>query len=285
MIAYATSPGRVAADGDRGNGLYTSELLAAIELPGAKVEDVFKRVRARVVERSRGEQTPWESSSLTGDFYFTPAALVAAPPPPPAAASDRDVVFWTSVKDSRNPALIQAYLDQFPQGTFAGLARLMIADLQRPAAAPPLAASPPAAPPPAVTAVRPPPAPPPPTAPAPPAASAPAPSTPPPQTALAVPAPAEGLDGRWSGKGATYQISLELRQRRFTGTMACGGESFRLRGELDANNKIKGDITITSMLKMIGGEFPRMLVYAGAPAGIQAWQCSAAETVALSRID
>ena len=30
------------------------------------------------------------------------------------------MLFWTSVKDSRDPAEIQAYLDQFPQGTFAG---------------------------------------------------------------------------------------------------------------------------------------------------------------------
>ena len=60
MIAYATSPGKVAADGEGANGLYTSELLAAMDIPGAKVEEVFKRVRARVTEKSRGEQTPWE---------------------------------------------------------------------------------------------------------------------------------------------------------------------------------------------------------------------------------
>jgi uncharacterized protein (DUF924 family) len=35
------------------------------------------------------------------------------------------------VKDSRNPALLQTYLDQFPQGTFAGTARVMIDDLKR----------------------------------------------------------------------------------------------------------------------------------------------------------
>jgi hypothetical protein len=302
LIAYATSPGKVAADGDRGNGLYTSELLSAIELPGAKVEDVFKRVRAHVVERSHGEQTPWESSSLTGDFYFAgapAAASAAAPPAPPTTAAggaDRDVVFWTSVKDSRNPALLQAYLDQFPQGTFASLARIMIADLQRtaavaPAAAavpppavavappPPVAASPPPAPPPPVAA-SPPPAPPAPSpAPAPPPAAT---AAPPPQTALAVP-PAETLDGRWAGKSATYQIAIEIRQRRFTGTMTCGGETFRMKGEIDAGNKIKGDVTITSMLKLLGGQFPRMLIYAGGPSGVR--QCSDGDTVALSRAD
>jgi hypothetical protein len=197
-------------------------------------------------------------------------------------------VFWTSVKDSRNPALLQAYLDQFPQGTFAGLARIMIADLQRGgAAAPaPAPASPPprlASPPPAAVASPSPaaPAPPPPVAAVEPAAP-PSPPTPPPQTALAVP-PAETLDGRWSGKGATYQITIELRQRRFTGTMTCGGESFRMKGEVDANNRIKGDVQVTSMLKLLGGQFPRMLVYAGGPAGVR--QCSDGETIALARVE
>jgi peptide/nickel transport system substrate-binding protein len=74
MIAYATAPGRVANDGDGTNGLYTSELLKAMRTPGLKVEEVFKRVRAAVARQTRNEQVPWESSSLTGDFYFIPPA-------------------------------------------------------------------------------------------------------------------------------------------------------------------------------------------------------------------
>jgi hypothetical protein len=135
LIAYATSPGKVAADGDSGNGLYTSELLTAIDAPGAKVEDVFKQVRRRVEERSHNDQTPWEASSLTGDFYFTgPTTVIAAPAPPAPTTqptTDREVVLWTSVKDSRNPAILQTYLDQFPQGMFAATAKLMIEDLKK----------------------------------------------------------------------------------------------------------------------------------------------------------
>lgn len=70
LIAYATEPGNTASDGNRRNGLYTQELLAAIRTPGLKVEDVFKTVRKRVLEKSHGAQTPWEHSSLVGDFYF-----------------------------------------------------------------------------------------------------------------------------------------------------------------------------------------------------------------------
>jgi hypothetical protein len=130
-------------------------------------------------------------------------------------------------------------------------------------------------PPPAVVA------PPPPSAtPAPPPVAAAAPAAPPPQTALAVPPP-DTLDGRWAGKGATYQVTIEIRQRRFTGTMMCDGNSFRMKGEIDAANKIKGDVTVTSMLKLLGGEFPRLLIYAGGPYGVR--ECSAGETIPLAR--
>jgi hypothetical protein len=74
LIAYATAPGSVASDGDSsGNGIYTEELLKFIRVPGLSIEEVFKRVRLAVRQRTQDRQTPWESSSLTGDFFFTPA--------------------------------------------------------------------------------------------------------------------------------------------------------------------------------------------------------------------
>jgi len=91
LIAHATAPGATAADGSGANGLFTGELIAAIAQGGLRVEDVFKRTRMAVVEKSRGRQTPWESSSLISDFYFQPpaapiAAAAPAPRPTPAPA-------------------------------------------------------------------------------------------------------------------------------------------------------------------------------------------------------
>jgi uncharacterized caspase-like protein len=79
LLAYATAPGKVASDGVGAHGLYTEEILKAIDVPGIKVEDVFKRVRVNVIKATGGEQIPWESSSLTGDYYFKPAAKTGAP--------------------------------------------------------------------------------------------------------------------------------------------------------------------------------------------------------------
>lgn len=72
LIAYSTSPGSVAEDGDGRNGTYTEKLLKYMNVKGLKVEDVFKKVRQDVVEKTGRKQTPWENTSITGDFYFYP---------------------------------------------------------------------------------------------------------------------------------------------------------------------------------------------------------------------
>jgi uncharacterized caspase-like protein/lipoprotein NlpI len=72
LIAYATAPGRVASDGESANGLYTSILLKYMNDPALNLEQVFKRVRTEVTEKSGGAQVPWETTSLTGgDFFLT----------------------------------------------------------------------------------------------------------------------------------------------------------------------------------------------------------------------
>ena len=72
ILAYATAPGKLASDGSAGerNSPYTKNLLRAIQQPNVPVEQVFKDVRRMVVEQTKGEQVPWENSSLIGNFVF-----------------------------------------------------------------------------------------------------------------------------------------------------------------------------------------------------------------------
>ncbi len=137
LIAYATAPGSVAADGDGANGVYTTALLRALSIPNLKAEEVFKRVRIEVAERTKKQQTPWESSSLTGDFYFLPmsGAPEAGPASTGAAKNDDaavELTFWNTVKDSRDPNDFREYLRQFPRGRFVGLAKNRLASLETP---------------------------------------------------------------------------------------------------------------------------------------------------------
>ena len=72
IIAYATSPGKVASDGDprERNSPYTKNLIKAMQQPNKPIEQVFKEVRRAVQEETKNQQTPWENTSLSGDFFF-----------------------------------------------------------------------------------------------------------------------------------------------------------------------------------------------------------------------
>ena len=72
IVAYATSPGKAASDGDGGNSPFTKNLIRVMHRKGVKIEDVFKEVRVAVSRETNGEQVPQEVSQLVGDFYFRP---------------------------------------------------------------------------------------------------------------------------------------------------------------------------------------------------------------------
>ena len=92
ILAYATAPGSVAADGTGRNGLYTAMLLKYLKQPGLEIGKLFRLVRIEVLRNSGKKQVPWESSSLTGEFYFVPGQGLKVTQAPP--------VFWLQDKES-----------------------------------------------------------------------------------------------------------------------------------------------------------------------------------------
>jgi len=71
IVAYSTSPGKLALDGKGRNSPYTAALVDYMDDPGLTIEQVFKKCRRRIDRATNGKQIPWESTSLTGDFYFS----------------------------------------------------------------------------------------------------------------------------------------------------------------------------------------------------------------------
>jgi hypothetical protein len=133
LIAYATAPGGMAADGAGENGVYTKYLLRAMAVPGLSIEQVFKQVRYGVVAETGGKQTPWESSSLLGDFAFVPAQADVAPAGVSlyASASDPETVLWSMSERSSHPEDVLAFLQAYPESRFAPAARLRLQQLQQ----------------------------------------------------------------------------------------------------------------------------------------------------------
>jgi len=71
FIGFASAPGTSALESTYGPyGNYTGSILKYLDLPGIKIEDLFKKVRENTLKISNRKQIPWENSSLVGDFYF-----------------------------------------------------------------------------------------------------------------------------------------------------------------------------------------------------------------------
>jgi formylglycine-generating enzyme required for sulfatase activity len=135
LIAYATAPGRVASDNPNGkNGLYTSELLKQMRVPGLSVTDMLMRVRAEVVRQTGGKQVPWEESSLIGFFSFNVAGAGSGSASKPSAAlkdaATVEAEYWESIQNSRDAADYQGYLKEYPRGRYTQLARLKLRQLE-----------------------------------------------------------------------------------------------------------------------------------------------------------
>lgn len=80
VIAFATAPGKTAANGDGRNGLWTSQLLKAFSGPDTSLMKVFQRATEGVWTSSNGVQKPWVNQSFIGEFWFNRKHVDAADP-------------------------------------------------------------------------------------------------------------------------------------------------------------------------------------------------------------
>lgn len=131
LIAYAAQPGKVAVDGYWENSPYTKHLVDNISIPGLRIEDVFINVRNGVSKETGSAQIPWESTSLSGIFYF---ALPKTVKEVNQISIDNrirlEIAFWETIQFSKNYEDYEEYLKKFPNGTFAGLARRRVEELK-----------------------------------------------------------------------------------------------------------------------------------------------------------
>ncbi len=127
FVAFSTSPGTEALDGTGANSPYASALVVSAREPGVAMEAAFKKVRLAVNKSTDGQQIPWESSSLTNDFFFFPGAGKAAG----SRASTRSVAEWRQLLQGQAPQAAydlviaddsiegyQAFVELYPQSPF-----------------------------------------------------------------------------------------------------------------------------------------------------------------------
>jgi len=129
LIAFATQPGNVALDGEGANSPFTTALLQHIETPDLDVALLMRRVREDVMAATNDRQVPWSNSSLTGSFAFAGAAGGGAPSAPPQASVNPAAQAWNTIKDTNSRAVLQAFLQEFPEGIFATFAKARLNEI------------------------------------------------------------------------------------------------------------------------------------------------------------
>ena len=129
LLAYATAPGNVAADGEGKNGLYTEHLVRELGQRGTRIEDALKRVRLNVRLASHGEQIPWETTSLEDDVFIFGEGRKKLSESELEQLVEADVTEWARIKSSKKISDWVSYLQTFPNGRFAEIAQLRLARL------------------------------------------------------------------------------------------------------------------------------------------------------------
>lgn len=152
LIAYAAKHGTEANDGeDDKHSPYTRALIDALnQMPDARIEDILKRVKKVVKEKTKGGQEPWVYGSLDGDFYLVSPKVtvninnnvnnnikninqinnnINNKIMDSKGASER--VFWQSTEKENSIEAYQAYLKKYPEGEFVPLAQVKIDKLKK----------------------------------------------------------------------------------------------------------------------------------------------------------
>lgn len=108
-LAFATSPGTVADDGNgQRNSPFTSALITHLkDKAGENIRDLFDEVKETVREKSGEEQVPWTNDSLSKSHVKVLAKLAPDRPssPPPAIAKDGALPMPKLPSSGSQPAL------------------------------------------------------------------------------------------------------------------------------------------------------------------------------------
>ena len=122
LVVFAAEAGGTASDNPgMSNGLFTTHLLEGLREPGLTATALFGRVGRAVATVSGGRQQPAYYAAGAGDFVFRQSSSPPPPPPPPPPTAEN--LFWESIRESTAAVDFEDYLRQFPDGTFARLAR------------------------------------------------------------------------------------------------------------------------------------------------------------------
>jgi hypothetical protein len=140
IVGYSTAPGTEALDGSGEHSPYLQAFLNRAPEPNLPIEQLFKRVRLDVAGSTGGKQIPWESSSLTSDFYFfgdTAVAATRAPNRGPVVAAASNLPSrsvqqaYDYVVSEGQPQYYQQFIEMYPHDPLCDRVRWLLGNILR----------------------------------------------------------------------------------------------------------------------------------------------------------
>ena len=129
LLAFSTSPGKVAVDSVGSNGLYTENLVREFGVQGVRLEDAFKRARLSVRMASNGAQIPWESTLLEENVFVFPTEKVKLTEAQQDQLLEQEFASWQRVRVSRSSDELAGFIRQYPSGSASELAQARLSRL------------------------------------------------------------------------------------------------------------------------------------------------------------
>lgn len=142
FLVFSAAPGQIALDRLTPEDSHPNSVFTRVFVPllarGDSLQRVMKETQEQVALLAAGvnhQQQPSYVDEVLGDTCLAATCAESRLRPEvseqtqSSGQNDREVLFWESIRNSSNPADFRAYLDRFPNGTFAPLARKRVADL------------------------------------------------------------------------------------------------------------------------------------------------------------
>ena len=129
LIAFAARAGSIALDGGGRNSPFTAALLKHIATPGIDIRLAFGHVRDDVLEATGQKQEPFLYGSLGGKTISIVNATPDPVPKPDLAITDAAQA-WAAAKDTRNRAVLEAFIRQYGESFYAELARARLQEIE-----------------------------------------------------------------------------------------------------------------------------------------------------------
>jgi TPR repeat protein len=139
MVIYSASRGQQALDrlnekDTNPNSVFTREFIARMRKPGVKVDDLMREVQEAVETLASSvshEQRPAIYNESRGNFYFFGPTKIQISDSGGLSLSEdqKDEKYWQEVNVISNRDAYEAYLQRYPRGLYASLAKAYLEKL------------------------------------------------------------------------------------------------------------------------------------------------------------